>query len=84
MEMRKALVALAVEAWGIIDRDLGDPMGKGYSDAMMTIALAWRGEKGYLNKGGRIHALSKTGSKDEEIVVRDTVLTSLMDLKRRA
>ena len=54
--MRKALVALPDEVWAIIDHDLGDLMGKGYSDTIRTIVLSWLGEKGYLDKGGKNHA----------------------------
>ncbi len=57
--MRKALVALPVEVWDIIDRDLGDTMGKGYSDTIRSIVLAWLSENGYLVKGGKGHAKEK-------------------------
>lgn len=56
--MRKALVALPDEVWDIIDRDLGDKMGRGYSDTIRTITLAWLSENGYLVKGGK-HAKEK-------------------------
>jgi hypothetical protein len=51
--MRKALVALPDEVWDIIDRDLGDRMGRGYSDTIRSIVLAWLSENGYMAKGGR-------------------------------
>ncbi len=54
--MRKALVALPNEIWDIIDHDLGDMMGKGYSDTIRNIVIAWLSEKGYLDKGGIRHA----------------------------
>ncbi len=57
--MRKALVALPDEIWAIIDRDLGDTMGKGYSDTIRSIVLAWLSENGYLVKGGKGHAKEK-------------------------
>jgi hypothetical protein len=57
--MRKALVALPDEIWDIIDHDLGDTMGKGYSDTIRSIVLAWLSEKGYLYKGGKKHAKEK-------------------------
>lgn len=57
--MRKALVALPDEIWAIIDRDLGDKMGRGYSDTIRTIVLAWLAENGYLAKGGIKHAKEK-------------------------
>ena len=57
--MRKALVALPDEVWDIIDRDLGDKMGRGYSDTIRTITLAWLSENGYLVKGGIKHAKEK-------------------------
>jgi hypothetical protein len=49
--MRKALVALPDEIWDIIDHDLGDTMGRGYSDTLRTIVSAWLSEHGYLEKG---------------------------------
>ena len=54
--MRKALVALPDEVWDIIDRDLGDTMGRGYSDTIRTIVMAWLSDNGYLIKGGVKHA----------------------------
>lgn len=57
--MRKALVALPDEVWDIIDRDLGDRMGHGYSDTIRSIVLAWLSENGYLTKGGIKHAKEK-------------------------
>jgi len=57
--MRKALVALPNEVWDIIDRDLGDTMGHGYSDTIRSIVLAWLSENGYLAKGGIKHAKEK-------------------------
>ena len=57
--MRKALVALPDEIWDIIDRDLGDTMGKGYSDTIRNIVLAWLSENGYLVKGGKRNAKEK-------------------------
>ncbi len=57
--MRKALVALPDEVWDIIDRDLGDKMGRGYSDTIRSIILAWLSENGYLVKGGIKHAKEK-------------------------
>jgi hypothetical protein len=53
--MRKALVALPDEVWDIIDRDLGDGMGRGYSDTIRSIVLAWLSENGYMAKGGKSH-----------------------------
>ena len=58
-DMRKALVALPEEVWAIIDRDLGDTMGHGYSDTIRSIVLAWLSENGYLVKGGKGHAKEK-------------------------
>jgi len=58
-KMRKALVALPDEIWDIIDRDLGDTMGKGYSDTIRNIVLAWLSENGYLVKGGKRNAKEK-------------------------
>ena len=52
--MRKALVALPDELWVIIDRDLGDTMGRGYSDTIRGIVTAWLSENGYLVKGGKV------------------------------
>jgi hypothetical protein len=57
--MRKALVALPDEVWAIIDRDLGDTMGRGYSDTIRTIVMAWLSDNGYLVKGGVKHAKGK-------------------------
>ena len=57
--MRKALVALPDEVWDIIDRDLGDKMGTGYSDTIRNIVTAWLSEKGYMDKGGIKHAKEK-------------------------
>jgi hypothetical protein len=57
--MRKALVALPDEVWDIIDRDLGDKMGRGYSDTIRSIVLAWLSENGYMAKGGIKHAKEK-------------------------
>jgi hypothetical protein len=54
--MRKALVALPDEIWDIIDRDLGDTMGRGYSDTIRGIVTAWLSEQGYLTKGGIKHS----------------------------
>ena len=52
--MRKALVALPDELWAIIDHDLGDTMGRGYSDTIRGIVTAWLSENGYLVKGGKV------------------------------
>jgi hypothetical protein len=57
--MRKALVALPDEIWDIIDRDLGDTMGRGYSDTIRGIVTAWLSEQGYLTKGGIKNAKKK-------------------------
>jgi hypothetical protein len=57
--MRKALVALPDEVWDIIDRDLGDTMGRGYSDTIRTIVMAWLSDNGYLTKGGVKNAKKK-------------------------
>jgi len=57
--MRKALVALPDDIWAIIDRDLGDKMGHGYSDTIRSIVLAWLSENGYLAKGGKGRAKEK-------------------------
>ena len=57
--MRKALVALPDEVWDIIDRDLGDTMGRGYSDTIRTIVMAWLSDNGYLAKGGVKNAKKK-------------------------
>ena len=54
-----AFVALPDEVWAIIDRDLGDTMGHGYSDTIRSIVLAWLSENGYLVKGGKGHAEDK-------------------------
>jgi hypothetical protein len=76
-DMRKALVALPDEIWAIIDRYLGDTMGHGYSDTIRSIVLAWLSENGYLAKGEKA---TPKKSKDEEIDILDTMLTSLVDL----
>jgi hypothetical protein len=52
--MRKALVALPDEVWGIIDHDPGDTMGRGYSDTIRGMVTAWLSENGYLVKGGKV------------------------------
>ena len=57
--MRKALVALPDEVWDIIDRDLGDTMGRGYSDTIRGIVTAWLSEQGYLTRGGIKNAKKK-------------------------
>lgn len=57
--MRKALVALPDEIWDIIDHDLGDTMGRGYSDTIRGVVTAWLSEQGYLTKGGIKNAKKK-------------------------
>jgi hypothetical protein len=57
--MRKVLVALPDEIWDIIDNDLGDIMGRGYSDTIRSIVTAWLSEQGYLTKGGIKNAKKK-------------------------
>ena len=51
--MKKALVALPDEVWGIIDRDLKNKLGTGQPDIIRAIVVAYLSEKGYLDKGGK-------------------------------
>ena len=51
--MRTALVALLDEVWAIIYRDLGDTRGRGCSDTVRTIVVAWLSDERYLAKGAK-------------------------------
>lgn len=48
--MKKALVALPDDIWGIIDRDLKGKVGTGDSDTIRAIVISWLAEKGYLTR----------------------------------
>jgi hypothetical protein len=50
--MKKALVALPDQAWGIIDRDLNGKLGSGHSDIIRAIVLV---DSPCLSKRARIH-----------------------------